>query len=99
MVNDDVDLLEEIDSKCHGNPIDADAAVDNWCGNDASTFVFKPAGHRVYVCLEHAEQVIRFGDEAFRGTHPTVVVCKRCQKYTPKDRVNFEKICEDCQAD
>ena len=94
-----VDDPDGIDSNCHGNPIEAEAAVDNWCGNDAVTFVFKPSGHRVYVCRDHAEQMNRFGDDAFDDGNPTAVVCKRCLQYTPRDRVNVEKICEECQVE
>lgn len=94
-----VDDPDGIDSNCHANPLDADAATDVWCGEDAVTFVFKPAGHRVYLCREHAEQVNRFGDDAFADGPPTAVVCKRCNKFTPRDRVSVEKICDECQAD
>lgn len=93
-----VDDPDGIDSNCHANPIEAEAAVDHMCGEDAVTFVFKPAGHRVYLCRDHAEQVNRFGDDVFADGHPSTVVCKRCLRFTPKDRVNFDKICEECQA-
>jgi len=91
-----VDDPEGIDSVCHANPKDAEAAVDLMCGNDAVTFVFKPAGHRVYLCRDHAEDVNRFGDDAFADGHPSAVVCKRCLRFTPRDRVNIDKICEEC---
>lgn len=95
-----VDDPDGIDSNCHANPLDADGQTDVWCGEDAVAVVFKPAGHRVYLCREHAEQVNRFGDDAFAGDDPpTTVECKRCFKFTPKHRINHEGICEECQVE
>jgi len=89
---------DDIDSNCSANPIDADGPTDVWCGNDAVTMCFRPAGHRVYLCQEHAEQALRFGDDVFDGDAPTLVTCKRCVKPTPRNRINIDGICEDCEA-
>jgi len=89
-----------IDSNCHANPKDAEAAVDLMCGEDAVTFVFKPAGHRVYLCRDHAEDLNRFDDDdAFDGPNPTAVVCKRCLRFTPRHRVSVDRICDECQTE
>lgn len=94
-----VDDPDKIDSTCHANPLDADGATDVWCGENAVAVVSKPAGHRVYLCQEHAEQLQRFNDAVFDGDGiPTAVVCKRCNQFTPRNRVNFDKICENCQV-
>lgn len=87
-----------IDTKCSANPLDAEGPTDVWCGNDAVTFVFKPAGHRVYLCEEHAKHANRFGDDVFADGPPSLVICKRCLKFTPRDRINHERICEECQV-
>lgn len=94
-----VDDPDGIDSTCHAPPIDAEGPTDARCGDDAVTFVFRPAGHRVYLCRAHAELMNRFGDDMFADGHPTAVDCKRCHKPTPKSRINFDKICEECQVD
>lgn len=88
---------DTIESNCYENPIEADAPVDNTCGNDAVTYIFRPAGHRSYICREHAEQATRFGDDVFEDGNPTLVTCKRCLRPTPRNRVTPDKICEGCE--
>jgi hypothetical protein len=88
----------DIDSNCSLNPIDADGPTNVWCGNDAVTYFFRPAGHRVYACRKHAQQATRFGDDVFGDGAPTLATCKRCAKPTPRRRVNIDGICEKCQA-
>lgn len=93
-----IDDPDTIDSKCSQVPIDADGSTAARCGADAVTYVFRPAGHRAYLCRDHAELVNRFGDDAFADGHPTVYPCDRCNKPTPSTRLNFDGLCEDCQS-
>jgi hypothetical protein len=89
---------DDIDSVCYENPILADAPVDNICGNEAVTYIFRPAGNRSYICRDHAEEATRFGDDVFDGDgKPTLVSCKRCLRPTPRNRVSVDKICEECE--
>ena len=93
-----VDDPDGIDSNCSANPLDANGPATTRCGVDAVTYAFRPGGHRVYLCRDHAEAINRFDDDAFRDGHPTIEVCKRCHLPTPRDRVNQDTICEDCQT-
>lgn len=96
---------DSIESLCYGNPLDAEGATDDVCGNDAVVVVFKPAGHRTYLCHEHAAAIARFGDDVFAGVvdgderPPTVDVCKRCNQFTPRHRLNADKICDECEVE
>lgn len=91
---------DDIESNCHASPIDADGPTDVWCGADAVTFGVRPSGHRVYLCDDHARQVARFDGGVFdEDARPAIVDCKRCHKPTPRNKVNHERICDDCQLD
>jgi len=89
---------DDIDSKCSANPIDADGPTDVWCGQESVTYCFRPAGHRVYLCEDHAKQATRFGDDVFADGAPTLVSCMRCVRPTPRNRMNVDRICEECQT-
>lgn len=87
-----------IDSACSEPPTDADGATESVCSDEAVTFVFRTDGRPSYICQDHVDMLFRFGDDdLFDGGKPTAVRCKRCLKLTPKARVNFDKICDDCQ--
>lgn len=88
---------DDIESNCSANPIDADGPTDVWCGADAVTICFRPSGHRVYLCRDHAKQANRFGDDVFSDGIPTLVTCKRCVRPTPRDRISIDTICEGCE--
>jgi hypothetical protein len=93
-----VDDPDGIDSTCHATPHGAEGPADVTCDGDAVSYVFRPAGHRVYLCRDHADDVTRFGDDAFADGHPTAVTCTRCLRYTPRHRVDADRICTDCQT-
>lgn len=93
-----IDDPDKIESVCHGNPTDADVAVDDWCGDPAVTWAFRSGGTRVYLCRDHAVEMTRFGDDVFDDGHPQATVCKRCLRYTPPDRASAGDICDDCQG-
>lgn len=89
---------DAIDSTCGEPPVGADGPTDAVCGNEAVTFVFRTAGHRAYICQDHAEMLLRFGDDVFEDGQPTVIRCKRCLRPTAKRHANHDKICADCQT-
>jgi hypothetical protein len=93
-----VDDPDRIDSNCSQVPIGVEGPTDARCDADAVTFVFRPSGHRVYLCQEHAELVNRFGDDAFADGKPTVYPCDRCNKPTLTKRMNADGLCEECQS-
>lgn len=86
-----------LDSTCSQVPIGVEGPTDKRCGDAAVTYVFRPAGHRAYLCADHADLINRFDDDAFRNGHPTVFPCDRCNKPTPTKRIGPDGLCEECQ--
>lgn len=88
---------DRIDSTCDALPLGTDGPSDFRCGTDASTWVRRPAGHRVYICSDHADQVDRF-DDVDVGDHPTVFECQRCFKLTPAAVGSGDRVCPSCRV-